>query len=458
MKIGKWFRKIHYFLSHEIWRFPTGQYPRSIEFIVRQIQILLLTIKGLAEDEIQVRATALTYYSVFALVPLLAVFLGMAKIFGSDTFLNNLLTDAFQGREEVLSWLLGFADSFLSGTTTGVLAGFGIVALIWSVMNIFGSIEQSLNEIWEVNKSRHFARRLRDYAAILFLAPLLLIILGSSTVFITTKLSSLSDSIKLMGYISPFLALLLKLVRYPLIWIFFTTIYFVIPNTKVRFSSALIAGMIAGTFFELLQWGYVEFQVGVSKYNAIYGSFAALPLFVIWLQSSWLIVLMGAELSFANQNVDLYELESESLRMSVSARRAVALLLVKKISLRFLHGDSPASAEELAREIKMPVRLVRLIIVDLVAGGVLLETDAREHKTGVFLPARDIHSLTVRFIYETLDHLGDHYMIKDPPGELKQLMLLNTHMMSCINKFPYNQPIFELDIESFLASSSYENK
>lgn len=444
MKIREGIKTVKQFLTHEIWRFPSGQYSRPIEFIVRQIQIILITLKGLNEDNIQVRATALTYYSVFALVPLLAVFLGVAKMFEYDSYLKQQLTETFQGQEEILTWLLGFADSFLSNTTTGVIAGFGIIALIWSVMNIFGSIERALNEIWEVNKSRHFARRLRDYVAILFLAPLLLITLGSSTVFITTKLSSLSDSIKLFDYISPFVLFLLKAIPYVLIWILFTAIYTVIPNTKVRFSSGVIAGVIAGTFFALLQWGYIEFQVGVSRYNAIYGSFAALPLFVIWLQTSWLIVLIGAELSFANQNVDLYEFESESLRMSSSARRAVALLLVKKICQRFFLGTAPASAAELASEIKMPVRLVRMIIVDLITAGVIIETDSKEHKTGVFMPARDIRSLTVYAVYEALDHIGDMYMLKNPPLELTRFMALNKEIMQCIEQAPYNKPLYEL--------------
>ncbi|MDD4033403.1 MAG: YihY/virulence factor BrkB family protein, partial [Bacteroidales bacterium] len=225
MKLGELNQTVRQFLTHDIWRIPSGQYSRTVEFIVRQLRIILITLKGLNEDEVQIRATALTYYSVFALVPLLAVFLSVAKLFNYDAYLVQQITTTFQGQEEVMKWFLNFADTFITNTTTGVLAGFGIIALIWSVMNIFGSIEQSLNGIWEVNKTRHFARRLRDYVAILFLAPLLLITLGSSTVFITSKLSSLSDSFALFDYLSPFVTFLLKLIPYVLVWILFTTLY-----------------------------------------------------------------------------------------------------------------------------------------------------------------------------------------------------------------------------------------
>ena len=178
---------------------------------------------------------------------------------------------------------------------------------------------------------RSFSRRFTDYLSVMLICPILLIMASSVTVFINTQATLITQKIALLGAISPVIHVLLELLPYTVIWFVFTFIYIFIPNTKVNFTSGILGGVAAGTIYQVVQWAYVYFQVGVAKYNAIYGSFAALPLFLVWLQLSWRVVLLGAEVSFAHQNVDTYEFEQDCLSASYSFKKLLALLITHQL-------------------------------------------------------------------------------------------------------------------------------
>jgi len=180
----------------------------------------------------------------------------------------------------------------------------------------------------------------------------------------------------------------------------------VMPNTKVNFKSAFIAGIISGTAFVFIQWVYIHFQVGVSKYNAIYGSFAALPLFLIWLQTSWLIVLFGAEISFAVQNVEKYEFEPDTQNLSSFSWRVLSLMVAHLIIKNFEKGEKAYTASEISKHLEIPIRLVRDIIYKLVDCNLVSEVNTVHEKEKAYQPAIDIHSLTISYILNALDHLG----------------------------------------------------
>ncbi|HPM89006.1 MAG TPA: YihY/virulence factor BrkB family protein, partial [Bacteroidales bacterium] len=190
-----------------------------------------------------------------------------------------------------------------------------------------------------------------------------------------------------------------------------TALYIVIPNTKVKFLPALVSGIIAGTFLQLLQWLYIDLQFGISKLSSIYGSFAAIPLFILWLQSSWIIVLLGAELSFANQNLSRYEFESEALNVSNYQKRALSLMIMHLIIRNFSEGTKPISAETIARDLKLPVRLVRDILQDLGNADLVSVIQRNEHAERLFQPALDINKLTVNYILGRLDRRGEAHQI-----------------------------------------------
>jgi membrane protein len=229
---------------------------------------------------------------------------------------------------------------------------------------------------------------------------------GSVTVFITTQVAQITQKVALLGIFSPLISILLKLIPYVLIWILFTILYIIMPNTKVNFKAGLLGGVVAGTLYQIAQWAYISFQIGAAKYNAIYGSFAALPLFLMWLQISWWIVLFGAELSFANQNVDTYEYEPDSLKVSPGFKRLLALQIAHLLIKKFENGDRPLTDSQISARLEMPIRLVHSVLFDLAESGLASEIKTKSDKEFAYQPARDINKMTIQYVLEALDQKG----------------------------------------------------
>ncbi|MCK4664061.1 MAG: YihY/virulence factor BrkB family protein [Bacteroidales bacterium] len=399
-------KKIIQFINVEIWRVSLKGMPKIKFILIKILRVILLALRGYKEDKIQQKASALTFYSLMSVVPVFAMGFGIAKGFGLEQSLEKQLIDNFSEQQEVLNWIISFAHSFLDNTKGGMIAGIGIAILFWSVMQVLGNIEKSFNDIWEINKSRVFMRKFSDYLSIMLFAPILMILSSSVTVFVTTQITDLTNEVEFISMFGPFIFFIIKLIPYILIWLLFTIIYMVMPNTKVNFVSALIAGVIAGSIFQLAQWGYIHFQVGVSKYNAIYGSFAAFPLFLIWMQLSWLIVLFGAEISFAYQNIHRYEFESDTENISYSYKRLLYLLISNLVIKNFMHGGKAYTASQISQKLEIPIRLVRQLIYELVNGNIFSETISENHKVNAYQPAQDINKLSVNFIINAIEDYG----------------------------------------------------
>jgi membrane protein len=210
----------------------------------------------------------------------------------------------------------------------------------------------------------------------------------------------------ILEFFKPIISFLVQFIPYFLSWVTLMVMFIIMPNTKVRFSSALVAGIIAGTFLQILQWLYIDLQFGISKLSAIYGSFAAIPLFIVWMQSSWIVVLIGAEISFANQNVSRYEFESEALNISNYQKRLLTILIMNLVIRNFTKGETALSAEGISIRLKIPVRLVRDIIQDLNAVGLVSIVQQNDNKERFYQPSMDINSLTVSFVLSRLDKKG----------------------------------------------------
>jgi len=249
----------------------------------------------------------------------------------------------------------------------------------------------------------------------------LLIISSSITVFLTTQIRFITEKFVLLGAASSIIFLILKFMPYCIAWILFSFIYIFMPNLKVKFTSGLLAGVVAGTFYEVSQWAYITFQVGVASYNAIYGGFAALPLFLVWLQVSWLIVLFGAEISFSHQNVDMYEFEPDCRRVSLSLKRLLALQVTHFLVKKFSKGKTPFTASSIAYALEIPVRLVRQILFELVEGSVVSEVKTQEYKETAFQPARDGETLTIKYVIDALEHRGANDIPAAQTQEFKAL-------------------------------------
>jgi membrane protein len=401
-------RDIIHFLREGIWKISLKGLPARKSALIKNLRIVLLAFRGFNEDKCALRAKALTFYSLMSVVPLAAFAFGIAKGFGMQERLKVEILNSIKEQEEILNRIIGFADSMLEQTKGGLIAGIGVVVLIYTVFNLLQNIEESFNEIWGVSHSRSFTRKFSDYLSVLFIAPILFILSSGVTVFIKTQVEVIVDKITLLGHISPFVLFSLKTLPFFVIWLLWTFVYIFMPNTRVRFRSGLLGGFAAGIMYVIWQNIYITSQIGVAKYGAIYGSFAVIPLFMIWLQISWLIVLFGAEIAFAHQNVDTYEMEPLSETVSTSLKKILALRIANICVKNFIKGESPWSAERISEFLELPVRLTKRLLIDLVKCHVLSETEGEDEKINYYQPARDVNLLTIHYVASALEKLGNN--------------------------------------------------
>jgi membrane protein len=404
--IGDLISNFFSFIRADIWRIRLADLPFGKSFLIKQLRIIILAIRGYDEDRCLLRASSLTFYTLLSIVPVVAMFFGVAKGFGFERRLQEELFNRFPGQEEVLNQVISFSNSLLEQTQGGLIAGIGMLVLFWSVLKVLGHIEMALNDIWGIKESRSWGRKFSDYLSIMLISPILVLMSGSATVFIKTQVTQITQKVELLGVISPLIFFLLKFTPYVLIWALFTILYIIMPNTKVNFKAGLLGGVVAGTLYQIAQWAYISFQIGAAKYNAIYGSFAALPLFLMWLQISWWIVLFGAELSFANQNVHTYEYEPDCLKVSTGFKKLVALQIAHLLIKKFENGDRPLTDSQISAQLEMPIRLVHNILFELVESDLVSEIKTQADKEFAYQPARDINNLTIQYVLEALDQKG----------------------------------------------------
>jgi membrane protein len=409
------------FLTTDIWRMRLRDLSRSRYFLIKILRICILSVRGLVEDKCQLRASALTFYTLLSVVPVCAMLFGISKGFGFQKILQKQLMERLQGQGEVVTRIIDYSNALLENTKGGMMAGIGVLVLFWAIVKILGNIEKSLNDIWGIKKGRPFLRKLTDYLSIMLIAPVLFIMSSGLTVLMVSQAETLIQKIALLGPIAPAIFFLLRLLRYGTIWILFSFMYIFMPNRKVNFASGVIAGFIASAIFQVFQWGYIAFQVGVAKYNAIYGSFAALPLFLIWLQFSWLIVLFGAEISFAYQNVDTFEFEPDSLKVSYAFKRLLGLRIVHLLVKHFSDGDTSWNETKISHTLHIPIRLVRQILYELVGSGLVSQIKVDENGSVAFQPGRNPDGMTIKHVIDLMEWHGSNDIPVAQSEELKRL-------------------------------------
>ena len=403
---------------------------------------LLMTLSKFTRDECPQKASALTFYCLLSIVPVAAMAFGIAKGFGFQEMLEKSLIERFAAQAEVVNHVIGFAKALLDSTKGGLIAGIGVVVLLWSVIKVLSHIEHSFNAIWGFPKGRTWLRKFTDYLAMMLIAPVLFLLSSSATIFITTQIARITARIDLLGAVAPLIFGGLKLLPYLLIWLLFSVIYLIMPNGRTRLMPALVGGIIAGTMFQLVQWGYIHFQVGIARYNAIYGSFAALPLFLIWLQLSWLIVLLGAEIASSMQRIANNETLLTQEPVSPRLRQQLALKIMHLIIDRFRNGKPALAADEIATHLHTPLTITHEIVDQLARGGLLAELEA--DLTPTFAPAQDPERITVNRVLNLLEQDGLNQLpltetVADP--FLDDLM---DRMDQERQDSQYNQPLYKI--------------
>jgi membrane protein len=416
----EWYRQSFQFITYDIWHIDKTRVNARDFMLIKLLKVIFISVRGFFVDKISLRASALTFYTLIAIVPVLAMAIGVAKGFGLNGYLLDLLRGCFSEQKELLAFLLDFSESMLSQSKSGLIAGVSVLFLLWAILNLLNNIETSFNYIWQVKRARPWSRKVADYLSVMLIAPIFLIVSSSITVAMHARVIALATELGIYPYIAPVVRLGFKSLSYVLIWLMFTFIYVAMPYTKVKVAPALVAGVIAGTLFHFVQNFYIYSQVMVSKYSAIYGSFAAIPLFLLWAQASWLILLFGAELAFAAQNVHHYEYGVSTQNLSIRERKLLSLLIAHRIVKNFADGQKPMSSSELAAALNISVRLTRDVLFSLIRCGIICETVTSDPKVSAYQPATDIHAITAGGVLDRIEEIGERYADADSDSADRQ--------------------------------------
>jgi membrane protein len=419
------FTRLQHFLKHQVWQMdlkPLSKVKRNGLIVLR---IVIVTFEDWTNGSLNSRASALTYFSLFSIVPVFALLFGIAKGFGLDQLLIKWMTYNLLWAGDALPVILNFTNSLLEHTKGGLIAVVGLIFLFYAVINMLGRIEDAMNDIHHIEKKRSILRKFTDYSAITALAPLFLLVSSAAQIWFYHTLRDMSDPLSFNGYWRP----LFRFIPYVMSWILFACLYIMMPNEKVKIKPALFAAFVAGTLFQFWQYIYVNFQIGVAQYNAIYGSFAALPLLLLFLYYSWVIFLVGGKIAYSIEHIHRIQIERSSGTLSMLQQKIIYTLLVHAVVKRFEHAKEPPTVQTLAASYKLPEHVVKRMLQALVNASVLREVN--DAQVG-YQPAFDIHKMTVGFLLRLMEQTIDAQGTFHQTGQSKEIEAM---YMAHINAF-----------------------
>lgn len=294
-------KRIAAYMTTGLWSDPRRDWRINV------LRTLNLSVNSFLNRDIQTQACAMTYRTMLAVVPALALVLAIGRGFGMQDALQEELFKLFPAQRVAIAYGINFVDKYLSQASEGIFVGVGIVFLLWTLISLLGNVEDSFNYIWGQKSGRSIWRKITDYTAMLLILPVLMLCASGISLLLSSTLRAVFD----FDFMTPVISWLLEGLQFIMTILFFTAAYILIPNTKVKFKNAFISGTIAGTAFLILQWLFVTGTLYVTRYNAIYGSFAFIPLFLLWMQLAWVICLAGAVICYSSQNVFAFSLDRE---------------------------------------------------------------------------------------------------------------------------------------------------
>lgn len=371
---------------------------------IKLIKTLNLSIKSFLDSDLQSRAAALTYRTILALVPALAILFAIGRGFGFQNLLQTQLFSYLPVQKDALDTVFGFVDSYLAHSSEGVFVGIGVAMLLWTMISLMNNIENSFNSIWGIKHGRSIWRKITDYTAMLFILPVLMICSSGLSIFLSSTLQNIFD----FEFMSPIITFSLRCASFLFTWLFFTAMFILIPNTKVKFKNAFIAGIFTGTGFLILQWLFVSGQMSVSKYNAIYGSFSLLPLLLIWMQFTWVIILSGIAICYSSQSIYRFEFSNKINDISDDYRTKITLAIMCVITKHFDKGNKAITLDELTENYDFPPRIAIDIIEKLIDARLIVKVinDDAENEPGL-QPALNINRLSVAHVLSVLKNNGE---------------------------------------------------
>ena len=464
LQIKEW---VH-FLTYEIWRLNPENFSNKKNVLHNVLKVTMLTVRGVQEQNLGASSRSLTYRTILSLVPMLAVLFAIARGFGFEKILESQIFDFFSNSDTEITAALPESkmatdtlidvsesigvnqeinivstvqkpdsldvDSSITETTSftietiiklvnnslehakgGVFAGIGVILLLYTVILLFSDIENSFNRIWGVKKGRSIQRRAVDYFALILLLPIFAVLNYSLTALIQASTGPFD---KFSYILDPVVTQVLNFLPFLVMIITLTLLYRFMPNTKVKWASALIGGIVGGVAIQLFQMIYLNGQLWIAKYNAIYGAFAAIPLLLLWVQMSWFIVLIGAELSYSAQNVRKFSFDRETKNISRRFRDFFTIMIASVIVRRFAEGETPLTADQISMKCKIPIKLTNDIIDELHKLQVILPTPTPDDdRVMAYQPALDINLLTVNDLIEQIDKEGSEDFLINVEGD-----------------------------------------
>lgn len=370
---------------------------------VRIVKTINLTAQSFMNRDLQIKSMAITYQTIFAMVPALAMLLAISKGFGFQEMVQNELYTYFPSQSKALGAALGFVDSYLAEASSGILVGVGLVILLWTLISLLSNIEDAFNNIWDLKSNRNIIQKVRDYIAIFLLIPILMILSSGISLFMSSTLLTAVP----FSFMSPLVNALLEFIPVILTWAAFTLCFWLIPNTKVGFKYAAISGLLCAVAFEVLQILFIGGQIYVSKYNAIYGSFAFIPLLLIWLQLSWLLLLSGCGLTYALQNIFSYNFFDNINTVSEDYYRKVLLVTTAVIYRRFHEGLTAPTRNNLSQIYGLPISMVSSIAIKLIDSGLVqINGTLNEDDDPGLIPTTDTDKITVKDVVQRVAKEG----------------------------------------------------
>lgn len=375
---------------------------------VRLIRTANLAVNSFLDRGLQNRSMSLTYSTVLAIVPAIALLVAIARGFALQDYLQEELYNFFPSQHKAISTALTFVDSYLTEASQGMFVGIGILFLLWTVVSLLSYIEDAFNMIWDVRRQRSMYQKITDYIAICLIIPILMICSSGVSIFMST---TIQDKLTL-PFLTPVVNVVLETAPVVLCWLAFSMSFMLIPNTKVSLKYATISGAICAIAFTILQLLFVNGQIYVSKYNAIYGSFAFLPLLLIWLQLSWLLLLSGCVLTYSLQNVFTFNFNGNSDKLSLDGWHSIALIVMAVVSQRFIEREAPISTLDIARSYNLPIRIVSKIVQKLHVANLLYTARINDNGFGE-IPAVELQNFTVEDFLRAYNSEGEMNFIPD---------------------------------------------
>lgn len=406
------------FLRHDLWHVQRHNTTALAYCCCSLLKKLLLAVEFFTTRRVIDMAAALTYSTLLALVPILAVVFGVARGFGYNKYIEVWFRELLGSQPQAADAIINFVNSYLVHTKSGVLLGVGLVLMLYTVLMLTLNVEKTFNAIWQVKHRRSLYRAVTDYLAMLLLVPVVIVLVSG---------------LSIAGA---------RLLPYVLMAVVFMAMYMCVPNTKVRLQVVIVPGILAGVGMQALQLFYIHAQVLLSSYNAIYGSFAALPLFMLWVQLSWTICLFGVQLCYTNQNMDELSFRLQVADISPRYRRLLAIILMSRVCQRFADGKRPYTALDLRRLTNIPIRITQDLLYMLVRAGLLSENSADgKDQEPTYQPAMTLQKLMVGAMVERLDSMGGWHLDIDLHEQLaqvewKQYLALREQYLAELRKVP----------------------